>query len=311
MVVTATGTQVHTTTASLAVDTEVPLCPVLMGPANGAVNVALRPTLTWAAAANARSYRVQVAGDDGLAGLLVDQVVSSTYFVFARDLYTDSTYYWRVIAQNGCAASLCGPPWTFTTVNLATRFYDTVEQGPAPWTVDTPMGTARWQIRGDRWHSASHAWHMDAYPGLTDARLTAAQTLPLTSTSVLSFWHWYDMEATGATAWDGGVLEISLNGGEWQDLSPVIVRGGYGHTVSAGFGNPLAGRRAWSGRSEGWQHVQIDLGSFAGNQARIRFRWGGDGDNMTTYAGWYVDDVQMTSIWPPSRYKQYMSLVFR
>jgi Carboxypeptidase regulatory-like domain len=53
---------------------------------------------------------------------------------------------------------------------------------------------------------------------------------------------------------DGMVLEISINGGPFQDIvsaGGTFVTGGYTRTISSNFGSPLSGRRAWSGLSAG------------------------------------------------------------
>jgi bacillopeptidase F (M6 metalloprotease family) len=145
---------------------------------------------------------------------------------------------------------------------------------------------------------------------VTDARLTMAGAAPLSPQGMLSFWHWFDMEATGITAWDGGVVEISADGGAWQDLGPYITSGGYAHQVPPG-PNPLQNRPAWSGSSGGWQQVTVDLSAFAGSSVRIRFRWAGDYSNYRTVEGWYVDDIHLTSVWPPFTHRLYFSSVYK
>ena len=58
---------------------------------------------------------------------------------------------------------------------------------------------------------------------------------------------------------DGGVLEISIDGGEtFQDILTfgTFVTGGYNGTVSGCCGNPLAGRQAWNGQLRRLYHYQ-------------------------------------------------------
>jgi hypothetical protein len=306
-VVTGTGDRTHVATATLAVDAAAPAAAALISPTNSITNVVLRPALAWETAPQARSYRLQVARDDAFAQILIDRTLQDISFTPPSDLDRDTTYYWRVTAQNGCGEST-SPTWTFTTVNVGNTFYDDVENGAAKWTVETTTGNAKWEIASGWSHSGSYAWYMVSYPAITDARLTTARAIPLYETSTLTFWHWYDMESTDQTAWDGGVLEISVDGGVWQDLGPYITENGYTHQVSEGYGNPLGGRPAWSGPSDGWRRVTVDLSAFAGSSAHLRFRWGGDNSNMGAYTGWYVDDIQVTTIWPPSRFKIYLNV---
>jgi len=54
--------------------------------------------------------------------------------------------------------------------------------------------------------------------------------------------------------YDGMVLDISINGGPFQDIVAAggsFTTGGYNKTISTSFGSPIAGRMAWSGLSAG------------------------------------------------------------
>ncbi len=75
----------------------------LSGPANGATNVALRPTFSWTAQSNAASYRIEVATDSGFSNIVASGTVSNgTNYQPSADLNAETTYYWRVRADNGC-----------------------------------------------------------------------------------------------------------------------------------------------------------------------------------------------------------------
>jgi hypothetical protein len=314
LIVTGTGPSGETRTASaaLAMDAAAPGDEVnLVEPANGATGVALRPVLIWQDVPRARTYRVQIARDEAFAQLVDDTSVTATSYQPAADLPTNTTYYWRVTAQNGCGSST-SPTRAWTTVNRVHLFHDTMEGGPDRWRTGTAVGTDRWVLSTAWAYSGSAAWYMAATPRRTDARLEMAQPVKVDATSRLSFWQWVDLESDGVgTAWDGGVIEISADGRPWQDLGPHIVQNGYGHTVSTRFDNPLGGREAWSGSSDGWQRVEVDLGAYAGSGVRVRYRWGADTDNLGVYGGWYVDDVQITTLWPPSAHRLYLYAIHR
>ncbi len=314
LIVTGTGPsgETRTVSATLAIDAGAPGAPLsLVSPTNGAIDVAPRHLLAWEAVPRARTYRVQIARDEAFTQLVVKAEVTSPSYQPRADLLPNTTYYWRVTAQNGCG-STASPAWALTTVNPVSLFHDTMEYGPDRWRTETVRGTVRWALSNAWAHSGTFAWHMVSTPQRTDARLEMAQPVKVDQSSTLSFWQWYDMESddTG-TAWDGGVIEISANGGPWQDLGPRILRTGYGHTVSSRFDNPLAGREAWSGNSDGWRRVEVDLGSYAGAAVRVRYRWGADTGNLGVYGGWYVDDVQITTIWPPSGHRLYLNAIYR
>jgi hypothetical protein len=93
---------------------------------------------------------------------------------------------------------------------------------------------------------------------------------------------------------DGGVLEISVDAGPFQDILTAggsFSRGGYNGTISSCCGNPLAGRQAWTGNSGGFIDTDVDLTGFGGHT--IAFRWRMGSDSSASGQGWRIDTVQM------------------
>lgn len=75
--------------------------------------------------------------------------------------------------------------------------------------------------------------------------------------------------------YDGGVLEISIGGGSFQDILTAggsFVSGGYNRTLSSDTGNPLAGRQGWSGNSGGFITTTVTLPAAAAGQ-NVQLRW--------------------------------------
>jgi len=104
----------------------------------------------------------------------------------------------------------------------------------------------------------------------------------------LTFRHSYDLES----GYDGGVLEISINGGAFTDIlssGGSFVTNGYNQTISAYYQNPLAGRNAWSGNSGGFVTTSVRLPAAAGGTVQLRWRLGSD--NSAGAVGWYVDSI--------------------
>lgn len=88
----------------------------LSGPANGATDVALRPTFSWSAQSAASSYRIEIATDSGFSNIVASGTVSNgTNYQPSADLNAETTYYWRVRADNGC-----GQVWSATS-NFTTQ----------------------------------------------------------------------------------------------------------------------------------------------------------------------------------------------
>jgi choice-of-anchor B domain-containing protein len=122
-----------------------------------------------------------------------------------------------------------------------------------------------------------------------DVTLTAAQS------SQLTFWTAYDIEA----GWDGGVLDISTNGGTtWTRLTPV---GGYpgsiGNTGNA-CGFPIAPNSVFNDTSLTFAQKTVNLVSWAGQSVRLRFRY--STDSSVNPEGWYVDDIAVTHAQVPT-----------
>ena len=120
--------------------------------------------------------------------------------------------------------------------------------------------------------------HLDSPPIIIDQLENAA----------LMFRNNYGLENT----FDGGVLEVSIDGGPFQDILAAggfFGQGGYNGTISACCGNPLAGRNAWTGSSGGF--IETDVGLPSGHT--IVLRWRMASDSGVSGQGWRVDTVQM------------------
>jgi hypothetical protein len=183
--------------------------------------------------------------------------------------------------------------WTVRAVQVG--FQDNVEKGTNGW---SHSGTNDlWHIDSARSFSASHAWYCGqdgSYSDSMHARL-ALPALLLGTGATLTFRHWMDSEilALGSVyTWDAGIIEISTNAGiSYQQLTPV---GGYSHKMVGHGESPWPNDTPCYGGTGGWQRAAVDLSSFAGRNALIRFHFGSDG--LTVAEGWYIDDVRITPL---------------
>lgn len=172
--------------------------------------------------------------------------------------------------------------------------------------VNDPLDVFRWthgSVRagyGDQWHlstqrnhtpGGSYAWKCGAvgagnYADRDDAALTTIP-LPIGQVTAVSFWHWIDAEDDANwTAWDGGIVEASVDGGAWIQLTP---DGGYPYTIIANPDCPFPGGTPCFSGTFDWEQERIDLSGLSGDQVRLRFRFGSDG--AVTQEGWFIDDV--------------------
>lgn len=154
----------------------------------------------------------------------------------------------------------------------------------------------------DQWHITTEKNHTDGglycwkfgddgpgdYADLADGALET-KTFSVGESTVLRFWHWIEAEAQNETeAWDGGILEVSVDGGPWMQIEPV---GGYTHTIIPNPASPFpGGTPCFSGVSTEWTQVEVHLGAHVGS-TKMRWRFGSDG--AVTMKGWYIDDVTL------------------
>ncbi len=159
---------------------------------------------------------------------------------------------------------------TFVLTIRGKGFFDDIESGEGEW---IHGGTNDlWHITTHRSNSPTHSWYSGVegsweYVNNMNAFLETPD-IALFQESRLVFWTYYDLESN----YDYGYVEISQDGGNtWHRIG-----------------------ETFSGSSEGWERVEIDLRDYSGT-VRIRFRQ--TSDYSITYEGWYIDDVSVEE-WP-------------
>lgn len=202
-----------------------------------------------------------------------------------------------VEALDACAQAPACP----NTTTVFTENFDGVPPPglPAGWTatnVIDPDGIL-WVTSndGDPFPSADsppNAAFVNDPDAISDKRLESP-SLPIQSDSAqLTFRQNLDLES----GFDGGVLEISIGGGAFQDILDAggsFVVGGYAHTISSSFQSPIGGRHAWSGYSGGFMTTTVNLPAAAARQ-NIVLRWRLASDNSDSATGWRIDTVRVT-----------------
>ena len=121
--------------------------------------------------------------------------------------------------------------------------------------------------------------------GISDKTLDSRTIMIGSTTAQISFRNNFVTEHDPPPAeifWDGYVLEVSINGGAFVDVTDpsvggVFVSGPYTGEIDGTANNPLAGRMAWSGDSGGYINTVINLGAgLNGQSIKLRFRMGTD-----------------------------------
>ena len=131
----------------------------------------------------------------------------------------------------------------------------------------------------------------NAYGALTSPEFDLAPD------SRLRFMHWMDAQAHATLpnqAWDGGNVQMSINGGAWFLIEP---EGAYPHFIHSSAISPFSmGTPVYSGSFD-WTEAVFDLQAYSGT-VRIRFVFGSD--NAVCGEGWYIDDIHLECDLPVS-----------
>ena len=179
---------------------------------------------------------------------------------------------------------------------------------PAGWTTAFTGADTAWVTSATNPSSAPNDAFTTNGSDIGDAVLdTPTINVPATGAQ-LTFKNLFNMEAsaTPTLGYDGMVLEISINGGAFVDITTggnAFVAGGYTRTISTSFSNPIGGRMAWSGLSGGSTASPTYITSTinmpaAANGQPIKLRWraaSDDGFIASGSAGVRIDSIVITS----------------
>ncbi len=180
--------------------------------------------------------------------------------------------------------------------NAATT--DDVEAAQTVWTTAGTAGMWGRELLG-----ASMGWHGLDLTSVGDGQLVSPPLPVGTGNLVVAFAHRFDFEWSTGTFWDGGVIELSTDGGStWADAATFGVTPGYTGTLTTTSGNPLGGRNAYGRRNAAYpnrNNVSLNFGTqFAGQTVRLRFRIGTD--QAAGVGGWELDDIAITGLTAPA-----------
>ncbi|MEO1526495.1 MAG: GEVED domain-containing protein [Planctomycetota bacterium] len=158
---------------------------------------------------------------------------------------------------------------------------------PFGWTTTTDP--EEWTTVSDQFDTSPNSVFAPDTDVVTDIRLDSP-SIPIEVTDTLvRFQNFFNTEAT----FDGGVLEISVNNGPFDDIldaGGTFVTGGYNSTIDTRFGSPIAGRGAWSGNSGSFIETVVQLpNSMVGSDVTLRWRMATDSSVDAT--GWWIDTI--------------------
>jgi hypothetical protein len=304
-----------------------PPSPILAAPANGAIDVDLHPVLTWEPASQASSYLVEVARDAAFHDIVASAEVTTTQFTVAAGLDSNTQYFWRVTARNGCgqgAADIFGDgfdgvatapsaaAFTFSTLALAgdcaigtnklTLFADDMESGAPGWLLGGVLNGTRWTLGGSA-HSGAHALvaNHDPFLAIEQDLWSPPIVLPSTLSKItLSFFNQQSLSGfPGGNCIQGALLDITTdNGASQTQITNGILTDPYDGMISSSGSNPLQGKPGWCGNPQAYLNSIVDLTPYAGHTVQLIFAVADDtfedGVGRPPNPAWAIDDVKVT-----------------
>ncbi len=187
------------------------------------------------------------------------------------------------------------------TATLGAENFDSVTPPALPvgWSAERiPSGTGGWRTSATSLGTAPNsAFATPSASAVLDQRLTSPSwTIPADAETVrLGFTHRWRTEE----GYDGGILELSVDGGVFQDIVQAggrFLGGGYNLVLDAGFGNPLGSVPAWTGLNGATNtNTVVELPtSVTGHSVRLRWRLGNDESDSVSTAYWRIDSVALS-----------------
>jgi CSLREA domain-containing protein/uncharacterized repeat protein (TIGR01451 family) len=179
---------------------------------------------------------------------------------------------------------------------------------PSGWTTANPLNPddpyQKWATSTATPESAPNDAFVADPANTSDAQLTSPVIHISTASAKLIFRNNYNLYYAGqpTSVSDGGVLEISINGGAFTDI--IDAGGGF---VSAGYNtfiedNPVGccNRSVWTGNSNGYVTTIVNLPpSVSGQNIQLRWRLGSV-QNSPGGAGWRIDTVKILGCTAPT-----------
>lgn len=278
------------------------------GPANDTIEpgetVRLEVTLQNQGGLTAQDVQVDLTGPEGFVGFDTDAdfgnmppgVPVTRSFVFALDAPCGSTLPLKIgiEASGSYEQELTFPLSVGTIETILDESFDSSDL-PSGWQSSETGRGSGWDPTTNKFDSSPRsAFARDVNRLGTSSLISPAVTLG-PSGGTLSFRHYFETESTANTGFDGGVLEVSVDGGAYEDIvdaGATFLEGPYNRRLSNGFQNPLPGRMAWTGDSDGWITTRVALPQDLGSEP-VRFRWRLGHDTSEGEDGWHLDSIRV------------------
>lgn len=205
------------------------------------------------------------------------------------------------------------------TVPIHDENFNSGDGGYTASEINTPSTVVPWSYSGTAGVAGTGGWSTPGgesgnYPTplpYLEQLTSPVIVVPTTGEIKLSFDHKYNFEFD-STVWDGGLLEISLNGGAFAPLpNAAFTLNGYDNTLQTsddwGFVGDLNGLDVFTGDQSGaFKSSAADIGLLnAGDTLQLRFTGGWDWffnqpNSIGLPPAWSVDNVLVSVSYPPA-----------
>lgn len=171
---------------------------------------------------------------------------------------------------------------------------------PSGWTTQTDQGTSNnWKTDNTQSSSSPNSAFAANLNSMSLSSMTSPDFQIASTSAKLKFAIRHICES----GYDGAVLEYTTdNGSTWKDIlngGGTFASGGYTHTLSTSFGNPLGGRQAWSGSATTFKNAVVNLNASMNGQT-VKFRWRMASDISVGSTGVWIDNIEVEGVPDPA-----------
>ena len=194
-----------------------------------------------------------------------------------------------VTVENGALNSVLASGFTFTGGGQTAFWSDNFEGASAGWTTGATLGVNQWALGTA---TAAPAYDPNAGHSPTKVRGTVltgngnyandrnmwvrTPAINCVGKTGIHLRYWRHLTCEDGI-YDQATIAVSTNGTTWTQLWANAAGGGTSHHLDAA-----------------WTLQDIDISTYANNQATVYVRWNLATDYSVTYGGWNLDDVDLT-----------------
>ncbi|HKQ50002.1 MAG TPA: hypothetical protein VJZ71_18145 [Phycisphaerae bacterium] len=213
----------------------------------------------------------------------------------SRDITASRLRWTSRVAWAFCTAASLWPTAS-ARADFTENFDGATPPTPPPgWTATNVAGPAPvWVTTATDSDAGPNNIFVDNPGVISDKRLDTPSIPIATNTATLTFRHRFALSSPE----DGGVLEISINGGAFLDILAAggsFDPGGVGYVGTLSGNGPLTGKAAWT-NSTGGLYVTTIVNlpvAAAGKNIVLRFRMGSS--SAAAGLGWHIDSLEIKS----------------